>query len=112
MKEAFGFPANVVPGPAQFGVPPGASSVAPLIPAAPSVAPLIPAAPSVAPIQAAPTGASAIPAIQVINDSDSDPDVQSLTIPFRSGSCSSENFLPMISTDDSWITEQDFRFVS
>ena len=58
MKEAFGFPANVAPGPAQFGVPPGASSVAPLIPAAPSVAP----------IQAAPTGASAIPAIQVIND--------------------------------------------
>ena len=104
MKEAFGFPANADPGSAQFGVSsfPGASSVAPPVPAAPSV---------VLPVMAAPAGASAIPAIQVINDSDSDPDVQSLTIPFLSGSCSSENFLPMITTDDSWITEQDFRFV-
>ena len=45
-------------------------------------------------------------------DSDSDPDVQSLTIPFRSGSSSSENFLPMVSTDDTWISELEFRFVS
>ena len=46
------------------------------------------------------------PAISVI-DPDSDPDVQSITIPFRSAS--STNFLPMISVEDKWITELEFR---
>ena len=48
------------------------------------------------------------PAIDVLHDSDSDPDVQSLTIPFRSAS--SELFLPMISTDDAWITNLELRY--
>ena len=48
------------------------------------------------------------PAIDVLHDSDSDPDVHSLTIPFRSAS--SELFLPMISTDDAWITNLELRY--
>ena len=100
MKEAFGFPTNVAPGSLPFN-----GSQLPVSPAVPVIPPAVPAAP------VASASASGIPAIQVLNDSDSDPEVQSLTIPFRSGSSSSENFLPMISTDDSWITEQDFRFV-
>ena len=100
MKEAFGFPTNVVPGSLPFN-----GSQLPVSSAAPVISPAVPVAP------VASASASGIPAIQVLNDSDSDPEVQSLTIPFRSGSSSSENFLPMISTDDSWISEQDFRFV-
>ena len=102
MKEAFGFPTNVASGSVPFGG--GQFSASTTIPAIPSAVPAVPAVSATA-------AASGVPAIQVLNDSDSDPDVQSLTIPFRSGSSSSENFLPMISTDDSWISEQDFRFV-
>ena len=50
------------------------------------------------------------PQITVI-DSDSheeDADVQSITIPFRSAS--SGAFLPMISVDDKWFSEQEFRY--
>ena len=50
------------------------------------------------------------PQITVI-DSDSpeeDADVQSITIPFRS--VSSGAFLPMISVDDKWFSEQEFRY--
>ena len=106
MKEAFGFPVNAGSGPpAPFGS--GQSLSPPSIPVISSMAPVATAAPVAS---AASAGATAIPTIQVLNDSDSDPDVQSLTIPFRSGS-SSENFLPMISTDDAWFSDQEFRFV-
>ena len=76
------------------------------------------AGPSIPVIQTMPSAAPAfsmlpgVPSIPIVNDSDSDPDVQSLTIPFRSGSSTSENYLPMITTEDSWITELEFRFVS
>ena len=58
---------------------------------------------------------SAVPAITVFPaavqadptlESDSDSEVKTLTIPFRSAS---GNFLPMISTEDKWITETEFR---
>ena len=102
-----GFPPESVP-----------ASAAPIAGPSSSFRPSIPTIP-VAPVLGLPPAAVANfstvpgpPSIPVINDSDSDPEVQSLTIPFRSGSSSSENFLPMVSTDDTWITELEFRFVS
>ena len=63
--------------------------------------------PSVAPVHSV-SNVAAPPSVAVVNDSDSDPDVHSITIPFRSST--SENFLPMVSTDDTWITELEFRY--
>ena len=56
---------------------------------------------------AAPAGPPPITVIE--SGSEEDPDVQSITIPFRSAS--SGNFLPMISVADNWISELEFRFV-
>ena len=62
-------------------------------------------------------GPSAIPPITVFSaasqaastvESDSDSDVKTLTIPFRSAS---GNFLPMITTEDKWISELEFRLL-
>ena len=65
-----------------------------------------PSAPPVAP--PLPSASGAPPPI-VLENSESDEDVQTLAVPFRSGS--SEAFLPMVSTDDSWSTDVEFRFV-
>ena len=69
-----------------------------------------PVAKPVAPVPAS----AAIPSITVFSatsqeaeESDSDSEVKTLTIPFRSAS---GNFLPMITTEDKWITELEFRF--
>ena len=43
----------------------------------------------------------------LLENSESDDDVQTLAVPVRSGS--SEAFLPMVSTDDSWTTDTEFR---
>ena len=106
-KESMGFPPESAP-----------FSAAPIAGPSSSFRPSIPTIP-VAPVLGMPSTAVAnfstapgAPSIPIVNDSDSDPEVQSLTIPFRSGSSSSENFLPMVSTDDNWISELEFRFVS
>ena len=59
--------------------------------------------PVIAPLSGAP------PPI-ALEHSESDEEVQTLAVPVRSGS--SEAFLPMVSTDDSWSTDTEFRFVS
>ena len=43
----------------------------------------------------------------LLENSESDDDVQTLAVPVRSGS--SEAFLPMVSTDDSWTSDTEFR---
>ena len=46
----------------------------------------------------------------VAEDSDSeDQNIQTLAVPFRSGN--SDTYLPMISVDDSWHSDAEFRFV-
>ena len=75
----------------------------------PSVSPLTPVAASGAsavPLATAPAISSVPPPI-VLEDSDSDTSVQTLSVPFRSGS--SEAYLPMVSTDDSWSSDAEFR---
>ena len=81
-----------------MGLPLPAAQVSPV--AGPSGAPPVPV-----PIQAS---SSAPPPI-VLENSDSENDVQTLAVPFRSAS--SEAYLPMVSTDDSWATDTEFRFV-
>ena len=61
-------------------------------------------APAAPPISAVPSGPPPI----VLEDSDSDNGVQTLSVPFRSGS--SEAYLPMVSTDDSWSSDTEFRY--
>lgn len=80
----------------------------PLVPADPLAGPSqvppipvpVPGPPVAGPSRALPipVPASGPPPI-VLEDSDSDNDVQTLAVPFRSGS--SEAYLPMVSTDDS-----------
>ena len=77
------------------------------VPSAPLVAPAV-AGLSRAPPLPVPVISSTAPAI-VLENSDSESDVQTLAVPFRSGS--SEAYLPMVSTDDSWSTDTEFRFV-
>ena len=81
VKEALGLPS--VPTPVAAS---GASAAPPPIPA--------------------PAAASGPPPI-VLEDSDSDNAVQTLSVPFRSGSL--EAYLPMVSTDDSWSSDTEFR---
>ena len=76
----------------------------------------LPSVPSQAPPAAGPSGLpsapevlSSVPPPIVVEHSDSDHEVQTLAVPFQSGS--SETFLPMVSTDDSWSTDTEFRFV-
>ena len=86
------------------------SFVQPAVGSFPSVP--VAAATAVGPFPSVPVAAATSvgpPAIDVIHDSDSDPDVQSLTIPFRSAS--SELFLPMISTDDAWVNNVELRYI-
>ena len=51
------------------------------------------------------------PPIQVLqsDSEEDDADVQTVTIPFNSAS--SSTFLPMISTEDRWSTELEFRYL-
>ena len=70
-------------------------------------APTVPVAGPSAPVPV-PVSSSVPPPI-VVENSESDDDVQTLAVPFRSSS--SEAFLPMVSTDDSWSTDAEFRFV-
>ena len=91
-KESMNAPSPI---PVASSAPPLQSFVQPSLPI--SSVPVA-AAPSVGP-----------PAIDVLHDSDSDPDLQSLTIPFRSAS--SELFLAMISTDDAWINNLELRWI-
>ena len=70
-------------------------------------APAIPAVPSIPVVNVA-AAATGPPAISVIPEAEEDPDVQSFAIPFSS--TSSVNFIPKISTEDSWMTELEFRF--
>ena len=58
--------------------------------------------PVIAPLSGAP------PPI-ALEHSESEDEVQTLPVPVRSGS--SEAFCPMVSTDDSWSTDTEFRFV-
>ena len=75
-----------------------------LVPAAASVP-----GPSSSRSTAPPILASTAPPI-VAEESDSDdPDVQTIPVPFRSGN--SDTYLPMISLDDSWHSDTEFRFV-
>ena len=90
VKEALGLPS--VPGHPSVPVPP--------VTAGSSQAPPIPVA--------VPAPASGAPPI-VLEYSDSDADVHTLAVPFRSGS--SVAYLPMVSTDESWSTDTEFRFV-
>ena len=80
---------------------PAASSQAPPVAGPSAVAPLVP------PTDPA-VGSSGPPPI-VLEDSDSDTGVQTLAVPFRSGT--SEAYLPMLSTDDAWSSDTEFRFV-
>ena len=52
---------------------------------------------------------SSAPPIITEPQSDSDEDVQTLAIPFRSGN--SDTYLPMLSVDESWSSDTEFRFV-
>ena len=88
VQEALGISATAVP-------------VAPVKPSIPVASSSRSAAP--------PTISSSAPPI-VAEDSDSeDPNVQTLSVPFRSGN--SDTYLPMISVDESWHSDAEFRFV-
>ena len=52
--------------------------------------------------------ASSVPPPILVDDFGSESDVQTLAVPFRSGN--SDTYLPMLSTDDSWISDADFRY--
>ena len=64
--------------------------------------------PVAGPSRAAPAAALLGPPAIVVEDTDSDSGVQTLAVPFRSGS--SDAYLPMLSTDDSWTTDTEFRY--
>ena len=49
------------------------------------------------------------PAVSNQSDSESDTEIPSLALPCRAGSAISENFLPMISTEDKWLSDPDYR---
>ena len=71
-------------------------------------APQAPAGGASASLPVAAVNPSAPPPI-LVEEADSDDGVQTLAVPFRAGS--SETYLPMVSTDDSWSTDAEFRFV-
>ena len=71
----------------------------------PSAAPVAGPSPAVP----APVISSSVPPPIVVENSDTEADVLTLAVPFRSAS--SEAYLPMISTDDSWASDAEFRFV-
>ena len=72
----------------------------------PAVAAPVPVTgPSSAPVLPVPS----VPPPIVLEDDDETEGVQTLAVPCRAGS--SEAFLPMVSTDDSWTTDAEFRFV-
>ena len=77
------------------------------------------AAPQAPPVPGPSGGAPVLPPVAaalpsapppiVVEEIDSDDGVQTLAVPFRAGS--SETYLPMVSTDESWSTDAEFRFV-
>ena len=52
---------------------------------------------------------SAPPIVIEEPDSEEDPDVQTLAVPFRSGI--SDTYLPMISTEETWFSDSIFRYL-
>ena len=87
-------------------------SVVPAVPVAPAapVASAFPVAgPSSAPAPAPVLPASSAPPPIILEDEDEPEDVQTLAVPCQAGS--SDAFLPMVSTDDSWSSDAEFRFV-
>ena len=91
VQEALGLPVSAVPpskAPAPVAVPTSSSSR--------STAP---------PIL---LSSSAPPIVAEASDSD-ESDVQTIPVPFRSGN--SDTYLPMISLDESWHSDNEFRFV-
>ena len=84
------------------------SSVVPAV-AIPPTAPV--AGPSTAPATApvVPASSAPPPIILEAEDEDESEDVQTLAVPCQAGS--SDAFLPMVSTDDSWSSDAEFRFV-
>ena len=89
-------------------------SVVPAIPAAPAapVASAFPVAgpsPATALAPAPVLPASSAPPPIILEDGEEPEDVQTLAVPCQAGS--SDAFLPMVSTDDSWSSDAEFRFV-
>ena len=82
-----------------------------------AVKPSAPSIPVAASVPVASTSRSAAPPILsssappiVAEDSDSeDQNVQTVAVPFRSGN--SDTYLPMVSLDDAWHSDAEFRFV-
>ena len=96
VQEALGLPA--------VAAQPSLTKPPALVPAAASIP-----VPSSSRSNAPPILASTAPPI-VAEESDSDdPDVQTIPVPFRSGN--SDTYLPMISLDESWHSDTEFRFV-
>ena len=52
---------------------------------------------------------SSAPPIVAEDSGSEDQDVQTVAVPFRSGN--SDTYLPMVSLDDAWQTDVEFRFV-
>ena len=100
VQEALGLSSASIPvGTSKPSVPVPSIPVAASIPVAStsrSAAPPIPSSSSAPPILA--------------EDSDSeDQNVQTVAVPFRSGN--SDTYLPMVSLDDAWHSDAEFRFV-
>ena len=81
-----------------------------------AVKPSVPSIPVAASVPVASSSRSAAPPILsssappiVAEDSDSeDQNVQTVAVPFRSGN--SDTYLPMVSLDDAWHSDAEFRF--
>ena len=56
-----------------------------------------------------PAASSSAPPIIAEASGSEDEDFQAIAVPFRSGN--SDVYLPMISLDDSWFSDTEFRFV-
>ena len=79
---------------------------------APPVAVNVPSIPGISDSSQEFSSSQGPPPIQVLqsDSEEDDADVQTVTIPFNSAS--SSTFLPMISTEDRWSTELEFRYLT
>ena len=71
--------------------------------------PAVQDAPVAGPSSAPPVIAPLPGALPLLEHSESEEEVQTLAVPVRSGS--SEAFLPMVTTDDSWSSDTEFRYL-